>query len=96
MKTDSSQLSDTDLPIASGEDSSPVSTKAGEVGVGIRGLDQTIHFIESVSQTVNPSGYARFLRNKRKLQSQIGLALDKDLIDQLSPPSDQTKSLSAL
>jgi hypothetical protein len=84
IKTDPSGLSDSDLPVASGDQSPPVSTKAGEVGIGIRGLDQTAHFIESVAQTVNPSGYAKFVRNKRKLDSQLGLDVDKDVIDQLS------------
>jgi Protein of unknown function (DUF3352) len=84
VKTDSSQLSDADLPIASGDQSPPVPTKGGEVEVGVRGLNQTIHFIESVSRTASPSGYGKFLRNKQKLESQLGLNLDKDLIDQLS------------
>lgn len=83
-KTDPSQLSESDLPIASGEDSPPVSTKAGEIGVGIRALDQTERFGESVAQAVSPSSYQDFVANKKKISSQLGLDLDKDLIAQLS------------
>jgi hypothetical protein len=93
VKTDSSQLSDSDLPIASGEDSPPVSTKAGEIGFGVRGIDQTFHFGESVAQIVNPSGYAKFVRNKQKISSQLGLDIDKDIIDQLSGNTTESADL---
>ena len=83
-KTDSSQLTDADLPIASGDASPPVSTKAGEIGLGIRGLDQTERWAESVAQAVSPTSYSNFVANKKKIKSQFGLDLDKDLIDQLS------------
>jgi hypothetical protein len=84
VKTDPSQLSDSDLPLAAGADSPPVSSKAGEIGVGIRGLDQTERFAESVAQAVSPSSYQNFVANKQKISRQLGLDLDKDLISQLS------------
>jgi hypothetical protein len=84
IKTDPSQLSDSDLPIASGEASPPVSAKGSEIGVGIRGLDQTEHFAESVAQVVSPASYADFVRAKRQLNSRLGLNLDDDLVSQLS------------
>jgi hypothetical protein len=83
-KTDSSQLSDSDLPIASGDASPPVSAKAGEIGLGIRGLDQTERFAESIAQVVSPASYSDFVRSKRQLSSQLGIDVDKDLIGQLS------------
>jgi hypothetical protein len=83
-KTDSSQLTDADLPIASGDASPPVSNKAGEIGLGIRGLDQTERWAESVAHAVSPTSYSNFVANKKKIKSQFGLDLDKDLIDQLS------------
>jgi hypothetical protein len=83
-KTDSSQLTDADLPIASGDASPPVSNKAGEIGLGIRGLDQTERWAESVAHAVSPASYSNFVANKKKIKSQFGLDLDKDLIDQLS------------
>ena len=83
-KTDPSQLSDSDLPIASGDASPPVSTSAGEIGVGVRGLDQTERFAESVAQVVSPASYSSFARSKKQLSSQLGVDVDKDLIGQLS------------
>jgi hypothetical protein len=83
-KTDSSQLQDSDLPIASGDDSPPVSTKSGEIGVGIRGLNQTIHFAESVAAVVSPASYSNFRNSENIIKSHDGLDLEKDLVDQLS------------
>lgn len=83
-KTDPSQLSDSDLPIASGDASPPVSIKSGEIGVGIRGLNQTEHFAETVARVVSPASYANFVKAKQTLSSRLGLSIDKDLIGQLS------------
>ncbi|HKN93735.1 MAG TPA: DUF3352 domain-containing protein [Thermoleophilaceae bacterium] len=83
-KTDSSQLSDADLPFASGDASPPVSIKPGEIGVGIRGVNQTEHFIENVAKVVSPASYANFLKAKQTIANRLGLNIDKDLIDQLS------------
>ena len=89
-KTDSSQLSDSDLPIAPGDASPPVSSGSGVIGVGMRGLDQTERWAESVAQVVNPSGYASFLKSKRQLSSRLGLNIDKDIVAQLSGNSSWT------
>jgi hypothetical protein len=83
-KTDPSQLTDSDLPIASGEVSPPVSSPAGQIGLGIRGLDQTEHFAESVASVVSPASYQNFVKSKKKLSSQLGFDVDKALIGQLS------------
>jgi hypothetical protein len=84
LKTDSSQLQDSDLPIASGDESPPVSAKPGEIAFSIRGLDQTERFAESVAQTVSPSSYGDFQRAKATIGKQVGIDVDKDLIGQLS------------
>ncbi|HEY1595360.1 MAG TPA: DUF3352 domain-containing protein [Thermoleophilaceae bacterium] len=83
-KTDPSGLTDAELPIAPGDTSPPVSTAAGEIGAGIRGLDQSWQFAESVASVVSPVSYARFVASKKKLSSRLGLDIDKDLIAQLS------------
>jgi uncharacterized protein DUF3352 len=89
-KTDSSQLSDSDLPIASGDASPPVVVRPGQIAGGIRGLDQTERWAESVAAVVNPSGYANFVKSKRTLSSKLGLNIDKDIIAQLSGNSSWT------
>jgi uncharacterized protein DUF3352 len=83
-KTDPSGLTDADLPIAPGNASPPVANKAGEIGVGIRGIDQTERFAESVAKVVSPSSYADFLKAKQQLSSHLGVSVDRDLIGQLS------------
>lgn len=83
-RTDPSGLTDADLPVASGDASPPVSAKPGEIGVGLRGIDQTERFAESVAQAVSPASYSDFLKSKRKLGSRLGVNLDRDLIGQLS------------
>jgi hypothetical protein len=84
LKTDSSQLQDSDLPIATGDQSPPVSGKPGELAFAIRGLDQTERFAESVAQTISPSSYGDFQQAKATIGKQIGIDVDKDLIGQLS------------
>lgn len=86
-KTDPSQLSDADLPIAAGDASPPVATKAGEIGVGLRGLDQTERWAESVARVVSPASYADFVKAKKTLSSKLGVDIDKDLLGQLSGDS---------
>jgi Protein of unknown function (DUF3352) len=84
LKTDASQLQDSDLPIATGDQSPPVSGKPGEIAFAIRGLDQTERFAESVAQTISPSSYGDFQKAKSTIGKQIGIDVDKDLIGQLS------------
>jgi uncharacterized protein DUF3352 len=83
-KTDSSQLSDSDLPLVPGDASPPVVVRPGQIAGGIRGLDQTVRWAETVAAVVNPSGYANFVKSKRKLSSKLGLNIDRDIIAQLS------------
>jgi hypothetical protein len=84
LKTDASQLQDSDLPIAAGDESPPVSGKPGAIAFGIRGLDQTERFAESVAQTISPSSYGDFQQAKATIGKQIRIDVDKDLIGQLS------------
>jgi hypothetical protein len=83
-RTEPSGLTDGDLPIAPGNASPPVANKAGEIGIGIRGIDQTERFAESVARVVSPSSYADFVKAKQQLSSRLGVNLDRDLIGQLS------------
>jgi hypothetical protein len=83
-RTDPSQLTEADLPLASGDDSPPVAVKPGEIGVGIRGLDQTERFIENVAQVVSPGSFSNFAQAKKTLSKRLGLDIDKDVLAQLS------------
>jgi uncharacterized protein DUF3352 len=93
-KTDPSGLTQADLPIATGNASPPVSNKQGEIGVGIRGLDQTERFAESVAKVVSPTSYGDFVKAKQVLSSRLGVNVDRDLIGQLSGNATTSIDLS--
>ncbi|MBN1528091.1 MAG: DUF3352 domain-containing protein [Thermoleophilaceae bacterium] len=84
IKTDPDGLTDADLPIAPGADAPPIVDRPGEIGIGLRGLDQTVAFIETVAQAVAPSDYGDYSAAKRQLEARLDVDVEKDLLDQLS------------
>lgn len=83
-KTDSSELTDADLPLAPGSASPPVAVSPGEIGIGIRGLDQTERFAETVAQAVSPASFGDFENAKKQLGARLGIDVDRDLVGQFS------------
>jgi hypothetical protein len=77
-------LSDDDLPIATGDESPPVIKRRGEVGLGIRDLAHIIHFAENAGQAIDPAGFGDYEQAKRTIDKQLGVSLDDDLIAQLT------------
>ena len=77
-------LSDADLPIASGDEAPPVIKREGEIGLGIRDLAHIVHFGENAGQSVDPSGFGDYERAKKTIDKQLGVSLDDDLIGQLT------------
>jgi len=77
-------LSDADLPIASGDEAPPVIKREGEIGFGIRDLAHIVHFGENAAQAVDPSGFGDYLQAKKTIDKQLGVSLDDDLIGQLT------------
>jgi hypothetical protein len=77
-------LSDADLPIASGDEAPPVIKHPGEIGFGIRDLAHIVHFGESSGQSVDPSGFGDYEQAKKTIDRQLGVSLDDDLIAQLT------------
>jgi hypothetical protein len=84
LKTDSSGLTDADLPLASGDSSPGVVGKSGEFVFALRGPNQLIAFAENAAQAVSPGSFADFERAKAQIGRQLGIDVDKDVIDQLS------------
>jgi hypothetical protein len=76
-------LTDADLPIASGDVAPGVLRRRGEIGVGVRNLAQIVRFGESAAQAVNPSEFGDYAAAKRQIERRIGVSLDDDLIGQL-------------
>ena len=86
-------LSDDDLPIASGDQSPPVIKRRGEVGLGIRDLAHIVHFAENAGQAIDPSGFGNYEQAKKTIDKQLGVSLDDDLIAQLTGNVSATVAL---
>jgi len=79
-----SDLSDADLPIASGDEAPPVIKREGEIGIGIRGLAHIVGFGENAAQSVDPAGFGDYEQAKKTIDKQLGVSLDDDLVGQLT------------
>jgi hypothetical protein len=77
-------LSDDDLPIASGDEAPPVIERDNEIGLGIRDLAHIVHFGENTAQAIDPSGFGDYEQAKKTIDKQLGVSLDNDLIAQLT------------
>jgi hypothetical protein len=86
-------LSDSDLPIAAGDDAPPVIKRPGEIGIGIRDLAHVIQFGQDAGQAVNPAGFGDYERAKKTIDRQLGVSLDDDLIAQLTGNVSATVAL---
>ena len=77
-------LSEEDLPIASGDESPGVIEREGEIGLGIRDLAHIVRFAENAGQAIDPAGFGDYQRAKKTIDAQLGVDLDEDLIGQLT------------
>jgi hypothetical protein len=84
LQTDAGQLTDADLPLASGDPAPKVVEQAGEVSFGLRDPAQVEKFAEAAGQAVNPSGFGQFEQAKRTIEKQLGISIDKDVLSQLT------------
>jgi hypothetical protein len=83
LHTDSSNLTDKDLPVAVGDQPAQVVQRPGEIGVGLRDPGQLVAFLESALQAVDPKTFGQYEQAKRVLSRRLHLDVDKDLIGQL-------------
>src|SRR3954447_22648353 len=84
LHTDSSQLTDADLPLASGDQSPKVVEEPGQLSFGLRNPAQVEKFAEAAGQAVNPAGFGQFEQAKRTIEKRLGISIDKDVIGQLT------------
>ena len=84
IRTNPDGLTDADLPIAPGDEAPPIVDRDGEIGIGFRGLDQTVGFVETVAQAVAPSDYGDYAAAKTQLERKLGVDVEKDILGQLS------------
>jgi hypothetical protein len=77
-------LSDSDLPVASGDAPAQVVQRPSEIGVGLRDPQQLVTFFESALQAVDPQTFGDYEQGKRALSAKLDLDIDKDVIAQLT------------
>jgi uncharacterized protein DUF3352 len=82
VTTDPDGLTDADLPIAAGADAPQVLDRGG-INLALRDPSQLIEFAQATAGTIDPEGFASFEEDKAKIERELGIDLDKDLIDQL-------------
>ncbi len=92
LGTDGGELSDEDLPMATGDESPSVLDLPNEIGVGLRDPAQVFSFGESAAQAVNPRGYSDYQTAKATIERRLGIDIDDDLIGQLE--GDASLSIS--
>jgi hypothetical protein len=85
-------LSEEELPLATGAESPAIVRRAGEIGVGIRNPAQTIKFAEEFARTVYAGQFPRYEQGKQRVAKQLGIDVDRELIDQFD--GDATVSVS--
>jgi hypothetical protein len=84
LKTEGGQLSEEDLPIASGTEAPQIVERAGEISFGLRDPSQVVDFAEQAGQAINPQDYGDFQSAKRQINRRLGIDIDKDVVDQLT------------
>jgi hypothetical protein len=83
LKTEG-DLSEEDLPVASGDEAAKVVQRPGEIAVGLRDPGQLVAFFESALQAVDPGTSGEYEQAKRALSARLDLDVDEDLIGQLT------------
>ena len=84
LHTDGADLTDDDLPLASGSEPAQVVQRPGEIAVGLRDPTQLVAFFESALQALDPQSYGNYEQGKRALSAKLDLDIDKDVIGQLT------------
>ncbi len=87
LKTDSEDLTDEDLPIASGSEAPQLLARdegSSEVVLGLRDPSQVIDFGLAAAKVVDPAGYAEFENGKAAVGKQLGIDVDDDALAQLT------------
>jgi Protein of unknown function (DUF3352) len=82
--TKGDDLTDADLPFATGDEAAKVVKRKGEIGVGLRNPRQLFAFFESALQAVDPQTFGEYEQGKRAIAAKLNLDIDKDLVAQLT------------
>jgi len=83
LGTEGDDLTEEDLPIASGPESPEVIDSPDEIGVGLRGPEQILAFAEAAGQAVDPAGFGDYSAGKQAIESRVDVSIEEDLLGQL-------------
>jgi hypothetical protein len=83
LATDSGDLSEDEVPLASGRDAPGVVQREGEIGIGVRDLNHIFQFGQRAAQAVDPGQFGQFEAAKRQIESRLGVSVDDDVFGQL-------------
>ena len=83
LNTASGDLTDEDLPFASGSDSPSLIERAGEIAAGVKDPTQIVDFAERAGQAIDPSGFGDYEQSKRAVEQRLGIDIEDDLLKQL-------------
>jgi hypothetical protein len=84
VATDSGELSDEDVPIATGRESPAVVRREGELAFGIRDPGKVIEFAQRAAQAADPTAFRQFDVAKRQIEGRAEVDIDRDLVAQLN------------
>ncbi|HYH59958.1 MAG TPA: DUF3352 domain-containing protein [Thermoleophilaceae bacterium] len=87
LRTDSSDLSDEDLPIATGSEAPQLLERAGdsaEIAVALREPAQVIDFALATLEAIDPATAAQFEAGKAGIGQRLGVDIDDDVLAQLT------------
>jgi len=85
-------LSASDLPLATGAASPKLVRRPAEIGFGFRNLAQTVAFAEAATQLADPAGFAHFKSQEKRASAQLGIDIEKDIVQQAT--GDSTVSIA--
>ncbi|CAN5563181.1 hypothetical protein BH20ACT19_BH20ACT19_00430 [soil metagenome] len=82
LSTDGEELSEDELPLASGTESPEVLEGKGKIGAGLRDPLQILTFGENAGQAVDPSGFGDYNTGKETIERQIDVDIEEDVLGQ--------------
>jgi hypothetical protein len=85
-------LSASDLPLAMGAASPKLVRRPAEIGFGFRNLAQTVAFAEAATRLADPAGFAHFKSQEKQASAQLGIDIEKDIVQQAT--GDSTVSIA--
>jgi Protein of unknown function (DUF3352) len=77
-------LSEEDLPLASGDEPAQVVERPNEIGVGLRDPSQVVAFFEAALQAVDPDSFGDYEQGKRAIEGRLDVDVQRDVFSQLT------------